>query len=472
MLPNLSRLTMDDVGGEGTEEKRCLPPEEDSGSILVELDSNILNLVQRLLDGGSMCQDMAIFCKMLSKEFSKGVCNDAAVWKDIFERCGWDFVLKGDEDVEQLKEKFFEICKKNYVPVIISNVQPKDWQTELLHVLKSKAVPNGTKFALLKDGAPDQRPALEEIQTTLQGTYQVEVVKWPDPMTPAGFTPTEALHLIRKLHYSQFSLFLVRVKEDATELTERSCLPIRCLPPNIETIGNHAFSCCQLLPLEFFPTSLTSIGEYAFSSCRSITPNELPESVNSIGPHAFRNCKNVTFTSLPKELTQVSSHSFYECESMPMRRLGDEVSIIGEFAFFRCESLNLGAFPSKLKEIHTSAFYECKSLIEVELPNVFSFMGRRAFFKCKSLETVYLSNTIIEIIPEDAFYECTKLKSLTLPNTLIEIKENAFYKCALTRTQLPESLKQIHSSAFALCSLDPQFEEELRAIKGRQMDTS
>ena len=53
MLPNLSRLTLDYVGGgEGTEEELCLPPKEDTGSRLGELDSDIMNLVQQLLKGG------------------------------------------------------------------------------------------------------------------------------------------------------------------------------------------------------------------------------------------------------------------------------------------------------------------------------------------------------------------------------------------------------------------------------------
>ena len=48
-----------------------------------------------------------------------------------------------------------------------------------------------------------------------------------------------------------------------------------------------------------------------------------------------------------------------------------------------------------------------------------------------------------------AFYYCTELQSVVLPNTVEKIGYHAFDRCSITHIDLPESLLEIHSTAFS-----------------------
>ena len=62
------------------------------------------------------------------------------------------------------------------------------------------------------------------------------------------------------------------------------------IPPNVNTIGDYAFSSCKSLTSISISPSVTAIGEEAFWNCSSLTSVAIPPSVTSIGSSAFSHC--------------------------------------------------------------------------------------------------------------------------------------------------------------------------------------
>jgi hypothetical protein len=62
------------------------------------------------------------------------------------------------------------------------------------------------------------------------------------------------------------------------------------IPDGVKTIGNEAFSECDLLDSVVIPLGLTSIGDFAFSECNSLTSIIIPKSVKKMGEGVFSGC--------------------------------------------------------------------------------------------------------------------------------------------------------------------------------------
>ena len=62
------------------------------------------------------------------------------------------------------------------------------------------------------------------------------------------------------------------------------------LPPNITSIGGHAFAENQSLVVANIPIEVTKIGNSAFANCLKLKVVSIPDSVNEIGFNCFFNC--------------------------------------------------------------------------------------------------------------------------------------------------------------------------------------
>ena len=62
------------------------------------------------------------------------------------------------------------------------------------------------------------------------------------------------------------------------------------LPPNLESIGGHAFSENQNLIVANIPLNITKLGAGAFANCLNLQVVSIPNSVNEIGFNCFFNC--------------------------------------------------------------------------------------------------------------------------------------------------------------------------------------
>lgn len=61
----------------------------------------------------------------------------------------------------------------------------------------------------------------------------------------------------------------------------------------VTSIGQAAFSSCQLLTSITIPTTVTNIGVDAFKGCTGLTSIDLPDAITSIGNGAFDGCSNL-----------------------------------------------------------------------------------------------------------------------------------------------------------------------------------
>jgi len=65
------------------------------------------------------------------------------------------------------------------------------------------------------------------------------------------------------------------------------------LPPDLTSIGGHAYSQNQALIVANVPTNITSLGCGAFSNCLKLRVVSLPEGIKEIGANCFFNCASL-----------------------------------------------------------------------------------------------------------------------------------------------------------------------------------
>lgn len=104
------------------------------------------------------------------------------------------------------------------------------------------------------------------------------------------------------------------------------------------SIDDEAFDDCYCLTNISIPDSVTSIGNYAFSSC-NLTSIIIPNSVTSIGKGAFIHCSDLTNITIPNSVTRIRESVFQYCEKLSSITIPDSVTSIDMMAFYDCAGL-------------------------------------------------------------------------------------------------------------------------------------
>lgn len=264
------------------------------------------------------------------------------------------------------------------------------------------------------------------------------------------------------------------------------------LPENVKTIGDYAYSGCNIESVEF-PSTLVSIGKFSFSNCnklKSVSFAEcgsaeigrgafsscpilknviLPDSIPLIGDSLFKDCITLADVSIPSTVRTIDSDAFNGCSSLKVIILPDELQAIGASAFYRCSSIESIILPSSVISLGVAAFKECESLATIEIPSTLqtignmvferctslkSFvageglnkLGESAFIYCSGLKTVDLSaSSSLESIPMRCFAHCESLESVLLSESgLLDICDGAFFEAkAIESFDIPASVKTI-----------------------------
>lgn len=81
------------------------------------------------------------------------------------------------------------------------------------------------------------------------------------------------------------------------------------VPAGVVTIGNAAFSNCELLAEVHLPEGLQTIEDEAFTYCKGLAAIEIPEGVTLLGMAAFRAATNLTAVTLPSTLKSLGSYA-------------------------------------------------------------------------------------------------------------------------------------------------------------------
>lgn len=119
-------------------------------------------------------------------------------------------------------------------------------------------------------------------------------------------------------------------------------------PSTLETIGEFAFSQCEIESLDFSGTQLTEIKKGAFQINRYLASVQFPSTLKTIGNNTFTNCNITSLDLSGTQLTDIGESAFSYC---PISELvfPSTLQTIGRFAFAYQSSLTSVVFPSTLQ---------------------------------------------------------------------------------------------------------------------------
>lgn len=283
----------------------------------------------------------------------------------------------------------------------------------------------------------------------------------------------------------------------------KNCSNLSSVTSNEQFIWSSDFEGCGDLVVTNFP-NLEEIGQKAFSRCVSLTSFTVPSSVKNISHKAFESCSNLTeiiFEMPTLAGVELGTNIFYDCtqhitidypcnadyevllnqiENYTTNCIQDQYDIKAvyqvitpneEIVLFNEGDINFIPYLEKMyvdnveidlstlikvnesyqignrlvfaetgehtvkyklidscNFIQNASFLNITSLVSVNLAKDFVSIGYNAFEQCVNLHTVILPNSV-EYIYNGAFYSCTSLTSVTLGEYVREIGWNAFERC-------------------------------------------
>jgi len=115
------------------------------------------------------------------------------------------------------------------------------------------------------------------------------------------------------------------------------------IPNSVTSIGNGAFSYCQILTSVTIPNSVIIIGKQAFDRC-GLTSVTIPNSVTTIGGGAFNYCTRLSNVTIGNSVTTIGNGALYYCTSLASVTIPNSVTRIGDGVFQGCERLKAAYF--------------------------------------------------------------------------------------------------------------------------------
>ena len=225
------------------------------------------------------------------------------------------------------------------------------------------------------------------------------------------------------------------------------------------------------------PDSLREIGEYAFQGS-GITSIQIPEKVRVIETGNFSNCKSLKEITLNPEIETLGTSAFYNCTALEEINIPNNVDSIGSSAFSNCTTLTTVTIPDRVRTIGNYAFSGCSQLKDLSIGKSVQEIGSNAFEKCSALDSVYWNaenylkeNNMLPLgfskitfgkdvkrIPARICLNNSNLVQVNMADHIETIGESAFNGCSsLKNIEIPVSLKNIGSSAFAYTGLSSLF---------------
>ncbi len=235
------------------------------------------------------------------------------------------------------------------------------------------------------------------------------------------------------------------------------------IPEGVTGIGREAFYGCSGLTSVTLPDSLIRIDEGAFGACSSLAAVTIPNGVRSIGNEAFYYCLGLTDVTIPKSVTSIGYGPFYDCANLSSITVdaGNSAYKSEDGVLFTkngaaliqypCGKSGDYAIPAGVTSIGAEAFADCYDLTGVTFPESVTRIEADAFAWCERLTSAILPPNVT-YIGECAFEGCGLTGALTLPDVLRSVENGAFSGCAgLTDVTIPVSVTRIGNDAFADC---------------------
>ncbi|MDE6718001.1 MAG: leucine-rich repeat domain-containing protein, partial [Muribaculaceae bacterium] len=153
---------------------------------------------------------------------------------------------------------------------------------------------------------------------------------------------------------------------------------------------------------------------------------------------------------LPDRLESIGSGAFVNCSLLKLRELPSTLKSIGDRAFYNCPLITFSTLPKSLEAIGESAF-SYSGITSVTGGENLRSIGAGAFANNSLLETVDLSNSVLDYLPDNIFSGCRMLDEINLPISLNSIGANAFINTAIRDLSFLKSVGSIDQSAFRNC---------------------
>ncbi len=241
---------------------------------------------------------------------------------------------------------------------------------------------------------------------------------------------------------------------------EKSSITDVTLPDSVTSIGNMAFSYCDLLESINLPESLSMIGDSAFydTTLFTVSPGSYAENYCRIHGYHFIYSNGTTPEGLSSIALKLDENGTLTISGSGMlKRFNVEAYDKKTGGYTLCswkqirEEIVHVIVEDGITSIGENAFEYCYSLTDVILPDSVSSIGPYAFEQCLCLTDINLPDSVT-FIGEYAFQYCRELKSIDLPKTLTSIENFTFDGTGLTSIKLPDSIRSIGFAAFSNCS--------------------
>ncbi len=223
------------------------------------------------------------------------------------------------------------------------------------------------------------------------------------------------------------------------------------VPASVITIGEYAFSNCEVLSSVTIPNTVTTIDKNAFRYCITLTTINIPTSVSSISQYTFYN-SGLTNITLPSGIDSINNNAFNSCKSLSSVTIPESVTYIGSSTFSYCSALTGITIPNKITTIPNNLFYNCSELTTINLPDIVNSIESYAFSKCSKLTTIAIPDSV-KSIESSVFENCSSLTEITIPDAVESIKKYAFSGCSkLDSVNIPEAIVSIGMRTFKNCA--------------------
>lgn len=211
------------------------------------------------------------------------------------------------------------------------------------------------------------------------------------------------------------------------------------IPNTVIVIGKNAFSYTKIESV-ILPESITSIGVSAFSNCTELASINLPNSIREIGYMAFWGCRSLASITMPSELSEIESMVFYNCVNLREFTVGKNIVKIASDAFDNCSTLQKFI----VDEDNSKYVSENGVLYSKDMANL---------VRCP---LAYYADEFrvpegVVIIESGAFKGCKYIGKVILPESVREIGSSAFTNCQMSSIIMPKSISKIGYMAFWGC---------------------
>lgn len=232
------------------------------------------------------------------------------------------------------------------------------------------------------------------------------------------------------------------------------------LPATIERLGTAAFAYSSTLTSINIPDGVRYIGDGCFNNCSGLIRLDFPARLDYLGAGAMA-YTSVISAKLPSGLKEVPSQLFEECRALSSVEIPEGVTAIGFQAFQNTFALTSVVLPSTLETIGNNCF-AFSGLESLHLPVNFRSYGDNAITYLSSLKRYTVDPDNEWFTSVDGVLYSKDMKTLnsfplncgktdyTVSEATDSIGSYAFYGTSMTSVTLPEGLRAIGKSAFAV----------------------